>query len=94
MASHPFFSLTGEEQTALAALLAVFIARELNQNQMNILGNFLEGVGQNILIIQAVVSSQPQSPAGQEAQDDQTGLAKEIQALKSRVSQLEKQAQP
>ena len=92
MASNPFFSLNGEEQTALAALLAVLIAKELNLDQMNVLGNFLQGVGQNILIIQAVASSQSQSHPP-EYPDSLVCLVKEIETLKVRVSQLEKQSQ-
>lgn len=53
------FSLDSEQQVLLAALLAIVIADKLNEDQLNILGNFLEALGQNLLLIQAIVSSTP-----------------------------------
>ncbi|SDF85231.1 hypothetical protein [Sporomusa acidovorans] len=55
------FSLDAEQQVLLAALLAILVADKLNEDQQNILGNFFEALGQNILLIQAIVSSNPPS---------------------------------
>lgn len=48
-----FYSLDSEQQVLLAALIAIIVSDKLNENQLNILGNFVEAVGQNILLIQA-----------------------------------------
>lgn len=55
------FSLDSEQQVLLAALLAIIVSDKLNEDQLNILGNFLEVLGQNLLLIQAIVSSNPPS---------------------------------
>lgn len=44
-----FYSLDSEQQVLLAALLAIIVSENLNENQLNILGNFVEAVGQNII---------------------------------------------
>ena len=54
----PFYSLTSDEQVTLALIFALFLSKGLNENELNILGNFIEAVGQNILLIQAAVSAQ------------------------------------
>lgn len=53
------FSLSINELLALNILLTLLLSDGLNSNQLNILGNFFEALGQNILIIQALVSAEP-----------------------------------
>lgn len=49
-----FFSLNSNELISLSILLTVVFS-----NQLNILGNFLCSLGQNILVIQAVIGANP-----------------------------------
>lgn len=53
------FSLSINELIALNILLTLLLSDGLNSNQLNILGNFFEALGQNILIIQALVGAEP-----------------------------------
>lgn len=95
MEQSAFYSLNGNEQVTLAAVVAILLSEGLNQNQLNILGNFLEGIGQNILLIQAVTSSQPNTEPGlSELPEPDTEhiliqLKKEVELLKARVAELE-----
>ena len=94
-----FFSLDSEQQVLFAALLAILIADHLNEDQLNILGNFIEALGQNILLIQAIVSSapspiQPDSLSNTQVQDLQKSIAmlqQDLQAMKAQIAVLEKQ---
>ena len=54
-----FFELSINELLLLNLILTFLLANGLNGNQLNILGNFLCSVGQNILVIQAVIGSFP-----------------------------------
>jgi hypothetical protein len=54
-------NLNGNEWLALNYALAVLLSDGLTSNQMNILGNFLCAVGQNMLLLQAWLSSCPAS---------------------------------
>lgn len=78
-----FYSLSADEQITLAFIFALLLSDGLNENELNILGNFIEAVGQNILLIQAVVSSQPT--------DNTTSYNNfaEIQELRTRIEVLE-----
>ncbi len=79
-----FYDLSANEQAVLALLLALAFSSGLNEDQLNILGNFIEAVGQNILLIQAVVSSTPN--ASSSASCDCCAL---IEALRLRIESLE-----
>lgn len=54
-----FFALNSNELISLNILLTILLSNQLNSNQLNIIGNFLCGLGQNILIIQAVIGANP-----------------------------------
>ncbi|SCM82855.1 conserved hypothetical protein [uncultured Sporomusa sp.] len=93
-----FFSLDSEQQVLFAALLAIIVSDKLNEDQLNILGNFVEAVGQNILLIQAVVSSTPpatksDSSADTQVQDLQKSinmLQQDLETVKAKIDALEK----
>jgi hypothetical protein len=53
-----FYSLSADEQVILALIFSLILSEGFNENELNILGNFIEAVGQNILLIQAAVSAQ------------------------------------
>ena len=78
-----FYSLSADEQVTLALIISLLLSDGLNENELNILGNFIEAVGQNILLIQATVSSQPT--------DNTAPLSSyaEIQELRTRIESLE-----
>ncbi|MDU4961995.1 MAG: hypothetical protein E6X17_15175 [Sporomusaceae bacterium] len=92
------FSLDSEQQVLLAALLAIIVSDKLNEDQLNILGNFIEALGQNILLIQAIVSSSPPSAKSDSSSDAQVeNLQKSInmvqqnlETMKERIAALEK----
>lgn len=92
------FSLDSEQQVLLAALLAIMVSDKLNEDQLNILGNFLEALGQNILLIQAIISSnppstKPDSSSNTQAQDLQKGinmLHQDLETMKAKIAVLEK----
>lgn len=100
-----FFDLSSNELLSLNLLLTIILANGLNSNQLNILGNFICALGQNILTIQAVIGSLPDSNATYmilgdahclASTDTNTnheatviGLANEISELKEKITQLE-----
>ena len=92
-----FYSLDSEQQVLLAALLAIIVSENLNENQLNILGNFVEAVGQNILLIQAVVSSSPSATDSNSSshtevenlQESMNRLQQELEAMKAKIAALE-----
>ena len=95
------FSLDSEQQVLLAALLAVIVSAKLNEDQLNILGNFVEALGQNILLIQAVVSSNPPSTESdsssntqvQNLQKSMNMLHQDLEAMKVKIAALERKRQ-
>jgi prefoldin subunit 5 len=92
-----FYSLDSEQQVLLAALIAIIVSDKLNENQLNILGNFVEAVGQNILLIQAIVSSSPSATDSDSSsntevenlQESMNRLQQELEAMKAKISALE-----
>ncbi len=91
------FSLDSEQQVLFAALLAIILSDKLNEDQLNILGNFVEAVGQNILLIQAIVSSNPPATKSDSSSDTQvenlqksiTMLQQNLETMKARIAALE-----
>jgi len=92
-----FFALDSEQQVLLAALLAIIISDQLNEDQLDILGNFLEALGQNILLIQARVSSNPPSTKSDSSPDTQVQnqqksiamLQQDLETMKAKIAALE-----
>lgn len=92
-----FFSLDSEQQVLFAALLAIILSDKLNEDQLNILGNFVEAVGQNILLIQATVSSVPSSTQSdnssntqvQDLQESIDMLQQDLETMKAKITALE-----
>lgn len=92
-----FFSLDSEQQVLLAALLAILVSDKLNEDQLNILGNFIEALGQNILLIQAIISSNPPSTKSdsssnaqvQNLQKSMNMLQKDLETMKAKLAALE-----
>jgi hypothetical protein len=91
------FSLDSEQQVLLAALLAIIISDKLNEDQLNILGNFVEALGQNILLIQAIVSSNPPSTISDSSSNTQVQnlqksinmLQQDLETMKAKIAALE-----
>lgn len=92
-----FFSLDSEQQVLFAALLAIILSDKLNEDQLNILGNFVEAVGQNILLIQAIVSSIPSSTQSDNSSTTQVQnlqisinmLQQDLENMKAKIAALE-----
>lgn len=87
-----FYSLSANEQITLAAILAIILSDGLTADQLGILGNFFEALGQNLLLTQAIVPSQPAEPSpassGQAEEPTLASLQKEIELLKAKVTEL------
>jgi hypothetical protein len=47
------FSFTGEELVLIASIIAIKLSENLNNDEINILGNFLSSIGQNLNLIAA-----------------------------------------
>lgn len=77
-----FYTLTADQQATLALIIALYLSDGLNENQLNILGNFIEAVGQNLLLIQAVVSATPTTSS--------CNACQELLDLRTRIEALEK----
>ena len=91
------FSLDSEQQVLLAALLAIIVSDKLNEDQLNILGNFLKVLGQNLLLIQAIVSSNPPSTKSDSSSNTQVQnlqksidmLHQDLETMKAKLVDLE-----
>lgn len=96
-----FFSLDSEQQVLFAALLAIIVSDKLNEDQQNIFGNFLEALGQNILLIQAIVSSNPPATKSDSSADTQVQnlqksinmLQQDLETMKAKIAALEEKQQ-
>lgn len=101
-----FYSLSSNELLSLNLSLTILLANGLNANQLNILGNFIAALGQNILFLQAVIDALPEEDATYQFnqahcdtkpvshtfnQDAMTNLQKEVLVLKAKLTQLEKE---
>lgn len=82
-----FYTLTADQQVTLALIIAIYLSDGLNENQLNILGNFIESVGQNILLIQAVVSA---TPVSSPTANSSCHTCQELNNLRTRIEALEK----
>ena len=78
-----FFSLSPVKFSLLASLLGVLLIDNLDLDQQNSLGNFLENVGQNLLTAAA------QGQTVQASQQNQ--IRKQIQSLKNQIAELEEE---
>jgi len=76
--------------TFLAALTGVVIASNLDANDQNSIGNFLENVGQTILTVAAQIQNlEPDDDSQQNTQNSQN--EKEKQYLHEQIIQLKEQ---
>lgn len=80
-----FYTLTADQQATLALIIALYLSDGLNENQLNILGNFIEAVGQNLLLIQAVVSSALPTTSSCNACQELIDLRTRIEALEKLI---------
>jgi hypothetical protein len=87
---------TPSELATLATVAGVIIASKLNINGQNVVGNFIEGVGQIILIIAAQaqnIQSLKQNQTGENANSNTDGknddLQKQIDELKEHIKKFE-----
>lgn len=101
-AEKDFFSLNSNELIALNLLLTVALSHGLDANQLNVLGNFICALGQNMLVIQARISALPGDARymlhGEQICADDSGadgpdaatLENELQKCQERLTALEK----
>ena len=78
-----FYSLGPVKFSLLASLLGVLLIDNLNVNQQNSLGNFLESVGQSLLTAAAQAQTLQQSQQNQ--------VRRQIQSLKDQIAELEEE---
>lgn len=83
---------TPRELATLATLVGFIIAAKLNINQQNVVGNFLDGVGQTIFIIAAqaqnLQSQQQNQSTNSNASND--SLQRQIDELKEHIKKSKK----
>ncbi len=97
MSQDDVFHLTANEWLSLNYALAVLLSDGLNANQLNVVGNFLCAVGQNILLLQAWLGSCPNVNAIYYINNCQIQCAKhtaaeqELAALAEKITGLENQ---
>ncbi|MBW9159144.1 hypothetical protein G9F71_012345 [Clostridium sp. FP2] len=84
------------ELATLATVVGILIAEKLNVNQQNVVGNFLVGVAQIILIIAAQaqnLQAQQDTQCGDNGKNDTKGsnkdLQKQIDELKEHIKNFE-----
>ncbi|GCD10331.1 hypothetical protein LGL55_12605 [Clostridium tagluense] len=84
------------ELATLATVVGILIAEKLNVNQQNVVGNFLVGVAQIILIIAAQaqnLQAQQDDQGGDNGKNDTKGsnkdLQKQIDELKEHIKNFE-----
>lgn len=87
---------TPNELATLSTIIGIIIASKYNINQQNVVGNFLDGVGQTLFIIAAQAQNiQPQT--GNSSSDNETSnsnssnmdLQKQIDELKEHIKKFE-----
>jgi hypothetical protein len=87
---------TPNELATLSTIIGIIIASKYNINQQNVVGNFLDGVGQTLFIIAAQAQNiQPQ--AGNSSTDNgnsnsngnNVDLQKQIDELKEHIKKFE-----
>jgi hypothetical protein len=83
------------ELATLATILGVLIAAKLNVNEQNVIGNFLTGVAQSILIIAAQtqnIEAQKENQCGDNgdsnSKSDNKDLQKQIDEIRRYVENL------
>ena len=76
-----FFSLSPNQLAILAAVVAIVLTENLNLNEQNSLGNFLQTVGQSMLTVNAQ----------QQLLEDKVAALKELEGLKSQLCRLEQE---
>ena len=87
---------TPSELATLAAIIAIIVANKLDINGQNVVGNFIEAVGQSILLIAAQAQSietqeQNQGKDNEKGKnnDNNKDLQKQIDELKKNIKNLE-----
>ena len=95
-----FFSLNSNELLALNLLLTAALSNGLDANQLNVLGNFICALGQNMLVIQARIGALPGQarytlqgeqvcPSACPASSSAASLENELQKCQERLTALE-----
>jgi len=84
------------ELATLATIVGILIAAKLNVNEQNVIGNFLTGVAQSILIIAAQaqnIEAQEENQCGDNGDSNSKGdnkdLQKQIDEIRRYVENLE-----
>lgn len=87
---------TPRELATLSTIIGIMIAAKLNINQQNVIGNFLDGVGQTLFIIAAQAQNlQPQAgvQGGDNGNSNSNGsnvdLQNQIDELKKHIKKVE-----
>lgn len=84
------FNIPPDEFALIAALLGVGIANNLDSNEQNSIGNFLQSIGQTILVVNAQEQLQ-QALIDQQKQNEQLKL--QIEIMEKQMELLKKQVE-
>lgn len=87
---------TPTELATLATIVGVIVASKLSVNGQNVIGNFIEALGQTILLVAAQtqnIQSQKEAQSGENgsnsSKSDNLDLQKQINELKEHVKKFE-----
>lgn len=79
-----FFNIPPEQFSLLAYIVGTLLSQNLNANEQNSLGNFVEAVGQAILTIAAQEQLQ-------QSQDNNQQIYEQVELIKKQIEFLERQ---
>ncbi len=82
---------TPSELASLASIIGVIVASKLSVNGQNVFGNFIEAVGQTILLIAAQAQNiqTPSDNGNNNSSSSNTDLQKQIDELKDYLKKIE-----
>lgn len=72
----------------LSTIIGIIIASQLTLDDQNIVGNFLQGIGQNILIINAIASSSSFQTSSNDISSSLDSSNTEISDLQNQINEL------
>ena len=81
---------TPSELATLATIIGIIIASKYNINQQNVVGNFLDGVGQTLFIIAAQAQNLRPQSVSQGAENGNSNSNSSNKDLQKQIDELKK----
>lgn len=86
--------MSPDDLVLLATIIGTLLSKDMTLDEQNLWGNFLQAIGQTILVINAKLTLEQdalQNAQEQNNNNQASNMSKEIELLKNRISQLEKE---